>query len=165
MLKPRHPLRFEDLLQDHLDSVYRFLRYLTGSASEAEDLTQETFIEAGRALRRFRGESSVRTWLHRIAYRRYQKWLSSQRPTAELPLDQPDVPGDTDFRVDLDRALADLTEDQRVVFVLAEIEMLDLVEIAETLGIPLGTVKSRLSRAKVALRTSLEEPEYEPVYP
>jgi len=165
VLTSRQPLRLEDLLQDHLDSVYRFLRYLTSSTIEAEDLCQETFIEADRSLRRFRGESSVRTWLHRIAYRRYLRWLARQRPTAELNYDYPDRAEDTDFQVDLDRALAGLTQEQRVVFVLAEIELLDLAEVAETLGVPLGTVKSRLSRAKVALRTSLEELEYEPVYP
>lgn len=128
-------------------------------AEDAEDLTQETFLEAERAAKGFRGESSLRTWLHSIAYGRYRRWSARKRPTVGGPEPSARHEESSNFRLDLDRALSELCEDQRATFLLAEIEQFDLAEIAQALNLPLGTVKSRLSRAKAALRLALTEEE------
>ena len=70
---------------EHYPRVYRFLRHLTGREVVAEDLTQQTFLKAWEALPAFRGDASLATWLHRIAYHEYTHWLRGRRE--ELPLD------------------------------------------------------------------------------
>lgn len=148
---------FDELVRTHLDGIYRFARNLTGNAADAEDLVQEIFLEAERSAKGFRLECSIRTWLHKIAYRRFLRLKSRHRKTEPLVEEIGADSGDAEFRIDLDRALAQLTPDHRAAFILAEIEQLDLAEVAAALDVPLGTVKSRLSRAKAGLRLSLEE--------
>jgi RNA polymerase sigma-70 factor (ECF subfamily) len=154
----------EAVVSLHLDSVYRFMRSLSGSREDAEDLTQETFLEAERSAKTFQGECGLRTWLHRIAYRRYVRWRSRHKITTPIRDAELAFSPSSDFRLDLDRALLDLTDDQRAAFVLAEIEGLDLSEVAAALGAPVGTIKSRLFRAKAALRIALSEENDAPIY-
>jgi len=151
---------FEGVVAAHVDSVYRFLVNLTLHREDAEDICQETFLEAERSVKSFRGESTLRTWLHKIAYRRYLKWRKKRGRNFDhtiLDLTIPSPQAQADIRMEIHRALCCLNEDQRAVFVLAEVEQFDLLEVAQTLDIPLGTVKSRLGRAKAALRETLTD--------
>ncbi len=154
-LRPAPKDEFETLVREHVDSVYRFTRNLTGSTHDAEDLTQETFLEAEKSLRKFRGECSVRTYLHRIAYRRFCRWRK-RHALVEVGLPETAIQAtNPHFKLDLATALKTLSHEHRAVFILAEIEELDLNEVSQALDLPLGTVKSRLSRAKAALRIAL----------
>lgn len=148
-----------------VDSEARYLfgiaHALTGNAADAEDLVQETFTGAING--RFRGESSVRTWLVRILVRRASMLRRSQRrrPTESLSQMGPE-PADTGTRsggtggieakLDLSTMLEGLSVDHRTVIVLREMQGMAYEEIAEALQIPVGTVESRLHRARDELR-------------
>jgi RNA polymerase sigma-70 factor (ECF subfamily) len=142
--------------------IYRLLRHLTGAVETAEDLTQQTFLKAWQALATFRGEASLRTWLHRIAYHEYTHWLRSRRVNA--PLDEayeaPDLHAAQQLEAVLvHRALADLSPDHRETFVLYHIQGLTVSEVAAVLNVPNGTVKSRLFHARHQLRELLRPAE------
>ena len=151
---------FELVVEVHVDSLYRFLVNLTMRREDAEDLCQETFLEADRSIRSFRGDSSFKTWLFQIGYRRYLKWRKKCPRTMLLDAEATVESGaqHIEDKLDIRRAMAELSEEQRAVFVLAQVEQFDLVEVSTMIGIPLGTVKSRLSRAKAALRLALDDP-------
>lgn len=144
--------------------VERHGRYLTGVAlalcnrnqADAEDLVQETFVAALTS--RFRGESAARTWLVQILVRRaallrrkrhreYGTPLAGGREKAAMPQSPA-----TDAKLDLAQMLEGLSDDQREVIVLRELEGMTYEEIARALHVPRGTVESRLHRARAALR-------------
>lgn len=140
--------------------VFRLLRSLTGSREWAEDLTQQTFVEAWQGLSRYRGEASLRTWLLRVAYHQYTHWLRERRHSAPAP----DIAEDFDATaaaglasVMLEHALRQLPEEQRQVFVLFYIQQMSVRDIGQLLEIPKGTVKSRLFAARRALREILSD--------
>lgn len=159
---------YVSIIDAHYRSVYRFLLFLGRDASLAEDLTQEVFASAWRALDDFRGDASIRTWLHRIAYNAF---LDAQRRrerdrTAIGALGNRDCTNDNDndplleILVDEDlselvRALHDLDLEERTVLVLHYVEGLSYREMAQTLRQPDGTVKWITSRALARLRTRL----------
>jgi RNA polymerase sigma-70 factor (ECF subfamily) len=149
----------ERLVTEHYARIYRFLRQLTGQVEDAEHLTQQTFVNAWRALAEFRGQSSLATWLHRIAYRAYTHHLRACREHA--PLEVADVADDTERRmVDaalLQNALGQLSAEHRETFLLYHVQGLSVPETAAALGVPEGTVKSRLHAARVRLRELLSE--------
>lgn len=165
---------FSALVQRHRERVYRTAYSLVGDLDEADDLAQEAFIKAFRALRRFRGQSLFSTWLHRIAVNCCLDYLKSKHRRNFVSLDDYrenwDAPRlwmgrakNADVRVErrelqeiLERALGDLSEAYRVTFVLREIEGLTYEEIAELLGCSIGTVKSRLFRGRAKLREILQ---------
>ncbi len=135
---------------------------MTGNAHDAEDLVQETFLRAYRALDRFESGSNARAWLHTIlqrvrtdAFRRKQR-----RPdTVELLGEGPEVAPPQDAlasgREDLERALAALPDVFRTAVVLRDVQELSYAEIAATLGVPVGTVMSRIHRGRSLLREAL----------
>jgi RNA polymerase sigma-70 factor (ECF subfamily) len=154
-----------------LDSLYTLARYLTGSDGDAEDLVQETFARALAAWHRFEA-GSVRSWLFRILR---NAWIDGWRKKRHDPVrggldEELDGPVDADLlrddveleamrRVvakDIEQALRSLSEDARTV-VLLDLEGLTESEIAEVMGCAVGTVKSRLARARLALRQRLKE--------
>jgi RNA polymerase sigma-70 factor (ECF subfamily) len=152
----------ERLVAEHYPRVYRLLRNLTGSAEEGEHLAQQVFVNAWQALRAFRGESSLATWLHRIAFRVYTHHLRSRREHAPLQAaeslsDQPAA--QTLEAVLLRRALAALSADHRDAFVLHHVQGFSVPEVAELVGVAEGTVKSRLFAARNRLRELLSERE------
>jgi RNA polymerase sigma-70 factor (ECF subfamily) len=138
--------------------VWRFVAHLVGR-HEADDVTQDTFLRAWRALPEFRAESSARTWLLSIArrasadaIRRAQRRRRvDDRARAELAVragDHHDGPGP---RVELDELLAGLDADQRAAFVLTQVIGCSYAETAEVCGTRIGTVRSRVARARASL--------------
>jgi RNA polymerase sigma-70 factor (ECF subfamily) len=145
----------EELVRRHYAGVHRFLFHLTRHAEDASDLTQQVFGKLQTALPGYRREGSFRGWLFRIAYREFLHWHRDREPMME-PLPD-DLCGRTltpDAWALLD-AIEELPEEQRVPFLLREVEGLSVREIAESLGIPEGTVKSRCHLAKARLRQKL----------
>jgi RNA polymerase sigma-70 factor (ECF subfamily) len=161
---------FDELMKRYSASVYKITYSLTRNHADADDMSQETFIRAYRAIARFDEQYQFYTWLRRIAVNLCLNYLKRGKKFRFVPLpmsdgdtealDIPDPkPGaaDTGLRRDLDRALARLPEDQRAIFVLRVNEELSYNEIGELLHIPVGTVMSRLNRAREKLRDLLKE--------
>ena len=154
---------FEALVRRHQSLVRTVLRRLTkGDAGLADDLAQETFVLAWKNLRHFRFEARFSTWLYRIAF---NAWQSEARRKREVLLDDPDealpdiatrddVP-DAASRIDLERALATLSDGERAAISACYYADLSHEEAAQSLGIPLGTVKTHILRAKAKLRARL----------
>lgn len=150
----------QELYREHAAYVWRSLRYLGVADRDLEDQVQEVFIRAARSLDSFEGRSSLRTWVYGIAlrvasdYRRLAR-VRREVPVAEVADDRP-VAGSyadcVEARQLLLRALARLEPDKREVFVLYEIEELEMKEISELLDMPLFTGYSRLRAARKQVR-------------
>jgi RNA polymerase sigma-70 factor (ECF subfamily) len=149
---------FNELVNRHGRYLYGIARGLTGNnAADAEDLVQETLIGALNS--RFRGESAVRTWLVSILVRRAAMLRRSRKrqagwietSEAEQP-SQPSSAAGTEARLDLAVMLEVLSPEHRQIIVLRELEQMSYEEMATTLGVPRGTVESRLHRAREELR-------------
>lgn len=167
-------LEFSSIVQAHRPKIFRFLLASTRDADLAETLTQECFLKAHRNWDRFRGESSVMTWLMRIAInlekdhwrnRRVQFWRRTQTnavdldeasdwlPSGERSAEQQMLAREQVGRVWT--AVEGLSPRQRRVFLLRYVEDLELSEIARATGLSEGTVKAHLSRALVKVRAEL----------
>lgn len=148
---------FEQLYREHVDHIYAVCLRMTGEANAAEDMTQAAFIKAWERIGQFRGRSAFGTWLHRIAV---NVVLDARRRTLredELDETLPDARsgGGPGTLVDLERAVRELPERTRIVFVLHDVEGYTHREIAEALGVTDGTTKTLLHRARKALRERL----------
>lgn len=170
----REPAAFTELVARYQDRVYNTCYRLCRRHADALDLTQSTFLKALEALPQFEARSNFYTWLFRIAI---NLALSQRRAQGRRPLqslDQPDRDGqwrepamaaDTEdvarrmelqeLREQLEDALTRLDEEFRVVVVLRDVEDLDYAAIADILGVPVGTVKSRLHRGRLMLQEML----------
>ena len=165
-----------DLVNEHQRMVFQLAYHLLGDRDEALDLSQDVFFKVFRTLSQFRGQSQLRTWIYRIVVnqsRNRQRWWRRRRRSSQVSLDlhvskHGDPVGEAQMapdrlvaRKELGRrlwaALEGLPFDQRSVVVLREIDGLSYEEIAFSLGVTLGTVKSRLTRARQALRSVLQE--------
>ncbi len=153
---------FGELVRRHQSAVRSFLRRLTGGRhAQADDLAQETFLEAYRTLAGYRGEAGFAPWVLGIAYNRFRTARRRERDTVEWsentasPEAAATFTGASDLKHDLAQALARLTEEQQAVIHLCYCEGLSHQEAADTLGHPLGTVKTHLLRAKEQLRHQL----------
>lgn len=158
---------WSELVQEHADSVYRLAYRLSGNQHDAEDLTQETFMRVFRSLKDYQ-PGTFEGWLHRITTNLF---LDMVRRRAKirmeaLPEDYERVPG-TDMTPEeaynvanldpaLQRALDGLAPDFRVAVVLCDVVGMTYEEIGETLGVKMGTVRSRIHRGRAQLRESLE---------
>jgi RNA polymerase sigma factor (sigma-70 family) len=157
---------WEQVVRDHSARVYRLAYRLSGNAQDAEDLTQETFVRVFRSLADF-SPGTFEGWLHRITtnlfldmVRRRQRIRFDALPedTERLPGTAPSpeqVYSDTHLDPQIQAALDALSPEFRVAVVLCDIEGLTYEEIAATLGIKLGTVRSRIHRGRVQLRQAL----------
>jgi len=164
---------FELLVLRYQDRLYAAMVQVTGSADEAEDVVQEAFVRAFLKLDTFQNNSQFFTWLYRIAFNsalsrlRRRKGVSSLDQVRETVGDEPIDEGDgpdgrmlQEERVRMVRlALEQMTDDHRTILILREMEEQAYEDIAEILQISIGTVRSRLNRARAALRIILEEME------
>jgi RNA polymerase sigma-70 factor (ECF subfamily) len=159
---------FEARVIPHLDAAYRFARWLSHSSVDADDILQEAILRAFRGFDALRG-SDARAWLLTIVRNCHLTALEQQRRRAFVPLpeehdaqdgramvaDTPD-PESTSIRRDeertLGRLMSALPEEQREILMLREIEELEYREIAAVVNVPIGTVMSRLARARAALK-------------
>ena len=149
---------FRALVDGQARYLFGVAHALTGNAADAEDLVQETFLGALKG--RFRGQSSVRTWLVGILVRQAGMLWRSRRRRREEPLTAPDGgaalqlahSAEPDARLDLSTMLQELSAEHRAVIVLRELQGLSYEEMAAALGVPRGTVESRLHRAREELR-------------
>jgi RNA polymerase sigma-70 factor (ECF subfamily) len=158
-----HTDEFRVLVDRHQPSIFRFASGLIGNREEAEDVTQDAFLAAFANLSGFdSSRAAFSTWLFTIARNRCLNLLKQRRPIA---LTEPDSIGDVasadpivsqELSLQLDRALVALPVEQRSAFVLAEIEELPYTEIARIERTSVGTVKSRIHRAKQRLQSLLE---------
>lgn len=162
---------FGTLVSRYQDRLFPTVFRLTGCAEEASDLLQDAFLRAFEKLDRFQGESSFYTWVYRIAVNLALSGRRRRRPTLRLngdgsgsSIDPPCDPAGTDPSAPLERAERDrliqdalnaLAPDHRAVVVMKEFDGLHYEEISATLGIPVGTVRSRLHRARCELRHRL----------
>jgi len=157
-------LAFSELVSRHQDRIYRFLARLTRSPDDALDLTQETFLNAYQAMGRWRPQARFSTWLFQIARNLAFDQLRRSRRVEFVALEEEQASGiqdagptpeaalQTTQRLHaLERALARLPAEHREILLLREIEDLGYEDIAAVLGIHLGTVKSRLARARAGL--------------
>jgi RNA polymerase sigma-70 factor (ECF subfamily) len=157
------PISFDEVYAACHRQVYALCRNLIGNRADALDALQETFIAVARALPAFRGESRVETWVHRIAIRCALRVKSTARPQRTEPLDL-EVTGtdsvDPALRREaherLARAMDALSFEHRLVISLFAIDGLSHQEIASTLGVPLGTIWSRLHTAKQRLVAAMQ---------
>ena len=166
---------FGTIVERHQDRLYNTIYRLVGSAEDARDVLQDVFVKAFENLLRFRGGSSLYTWLFRIAvntslsHRRKRRWVSmgsggsddgdpAGRPTLADP--DPADPSDGLMAAETERlvqeAIGSLDDEHRTVVVLRDVQHCDYREIADILDVPPGTVKSRLHRARLLLRERLK---------
>ncbi|HLK61168.1 MAG TPA: sigma-70 family RNA polymerase sigma factor [Chthonomonadaceae bacterium] len=164
---------YETLLEQCWDALWRYAYHTTGNADEAGDLLSETVIEGFKSFSQFRGETTFLRWMYRVmtttridmvrrAKRHIAQSLESAREMGEAVCEIPDEAANPEVIVvgamlsePVQKALAALSEEFRAVVVLADIERLDYTEVGHILQIPVGTVRSRLHRARAQLRTML----------
>ncbi|HWM85355.1 MAG TPA: RNA polymerase sigma factor [Kofleriaceae bacterium] len=154
------PPDFEQVYADCHRHVFALCRNLLGSSADAQDAMQDTFLAVAHGLPRFRGESSVRTWVHRIAVRVALKLRARRRPVEPLSDDHAAAADPVTERADQDavtRALQSLSFEHRLVLALFGVAGLTHAEIADTLGVPEGTIWSRLHHAKRKLTAALQD--------
>jgi RNA polymerase sigma-70 factor (ECF subfamily) len=174
-LRAREEEAFAEVVQLHGDKVFSLVYRLVGNRSEAEDVAQEVFVTVWKSIETFRGEAKFSTWLLRIAANHAKnrvKYLSRRAGPGSEALEEagaadssvagpalktntvaPDQALETAERDHLlQQGIAALDDDQRLVIVLRDIEEMSYEEICEITGLPEGTVKSRLHRARAALK-------------
>jgi RNA polymerase sigma-70 factor (ECF subfamily) len=146
---------FEDLVRQYQADLWRFAYHFTRDRALAEDVTQEAFLRAFRFLHGFRGDSKFTSWLFRITRNcamdaiRSRKSLLEKEPPAPLGTTDPEA------RVELHAALAAVSDEHREPFLLIEVFGLSYQEAADVLGVRVGTVKSRMHRARKAMMSAL----------
>lgn len=176
-LKKRDCRAFEQLVNRYQRQVFNFIYRMIGNREEARDLAQEVFVSIFKNIDGFRGDSALTTWIYRIASnhcknrRKYLGRRSIEQPmnpenenahlaSKHIPVavgvSRPDdlVEGyQTEFMIQ--QAIAQLEEEQRTILVLRDIQSVSYEDISEITGLPLGTVKSRLHRARMTLKDNL----------
>src|SRR5689334_18345082 len=177
-LRDRDERAFRELVETHRDRVFNITYRMLGDRAEAEDVAQEVFISVFKTIENFREESKFSTWLYRVAVNHCKnriKYLSRRQDRNRDELDEsthaegvngtiggplPSSPQKALESAQMEKlmqeAIANLEEDQRIVVVLRDVEDLSIEEICEITGLPDGTVKSRLHRARLALRKKLQ---------
>jgi RNA polymerase sigma-70 factor (ECF subfamily) len=147
----------ETLLERHLDQIHAVCRRVLGHPEDALDATQEAMIAITRGINRFDGRSRFTTWMYRVATnaaldearRRRRRPIASEHAGEVATVADPT--GAVDARLDVDAALATLPPDYRAAVALRDLAGLDYAEIATVLGIPIGTVRSRIARGRASL--------------
>lgn len=157
---------FNQIMRNHEDRVFSVCLRIMGSRELALDAVQETFLTAFRKADQFKGNSALGTWIYRIAVNACYDQLRRQKRRAADPIPDHLDPADHSaedamdsaaLRPELQKALAELPEDFRSAVVLADIEGLALNQVAEIVGVPAGTVKSRVFRGRRLLADMLRD--------
>jgi len=162
---------FEQLAMPHFERLYNFACWLTHDRQEAEDLVQETYVKALKGFSSFQPGTNFRAWIYRILRNAFLTSRTGLQATATVPLDleedEEQLPAvrETPESILLQRsdwelvqeALAQVPVPYREILLLCEVEEMSYQEISTTLSIPMGTVMSRLSRARRALRAAVQE--------
>src|SRR4051812_9536256 len=179
-LRKRDEQAFNEVVRLHGDKVFNLVLRMVGTRAEAEDIAQEVFVTVFKSIDSFRGESKFTTWLLRIAANHSKNRIKSRArretdkkgldgaPEASLAdhgkgsvhghIDAPDQLLEAAEMEDiLQAAIANLEEEHRLLVILRDVEELSYDEICEVTGLPEGTVKSRLHRARLALKAEIEE--------
>jgi RNA polymerase sigma-70 factor (ECF subfamily) len=178
-LLKRDEAAFSEVVRTHGDRVFNLVLRMVGSRAEAEDIAQEVFVTVFKSIETFRSEAKLSTWLLRIAANHAKnriKYLARRRGSdlngnGDAGEMADDGKGPTHGHVDapdvlleaaeteslMQQAIAVLDEDQRLLVVLRDVEELSYEEIVEITGLPEGTVKSRLHRARMSLKQMLED--------
>jgi RNA polymerase sigma-70 factor (ECF subfamily) len=181
-LRERDERAFRELMEEHRDRVYNLTYRMLGNRAEAEDVAQEVFIAVFKTVDGFREEAKLSTWIYRVAVNHCKnriKYLARRHQRDQTELDDTNDPGaDGDGAISgptsiprrpdrqvegaqidklMQEAIAELEEDHRVLVVLRDLEDLSIEEICEITGLPDGTVKSRLHRARLALRKKIQK--------
>lgn len=166
---------FDLLVLKYQRKIMRLLSRMIRDPGEIEDVAQEAFIKAYRALPQFRGESAFYTWLYRIAINTARNWLAQNNRRPSTPSAQENEDGETFDATDnltdssnpesemasrqiadtVNKAINDLPEDLRNAIVMREIDGMSYEDIAESMSCPIGTVRSRIFRAREAIATKL----------
>ena len=160
---------FGSLVRRYQDRLYTALIHVAGSRDEAEDVAQDAFVQAYLKLRTFERQSKFYTWLYRIAFnaavsrrrkRRTEGSVEQARAAVgDEPADRRERPEERLLRKEradlLSQALAGLSEEHRAILILREMEGCDYEQISQILDLPVGTVRSRLHRARAHLRVEL----------
>ena len=151
---------FGRIFERHGDRLFRIAMSMLGNSADAEDVVQETFTGAFKGIKGFQGRSSVKTWLTRILVTQVSQWRRQQGRAVRRTEPMGDVATDgsassVEKRIDLQAALEQLSDEHRQVLVLREYEQMSYDEIAEVIGVPRGTVESRLHRARTELKEKL----------
>jgi RNA polymerase sigma-70 factor (ECF subfamily) len=177
-LRERDERAFRELVAEHRDKVFNLTYRMLGNRAEAEDVAQEVFISVFKTIDTFREESKFSTWLYRVTVNHCKnriKYLSRRHDrdqdefdegvdgataaavTAPRPASRPDrqLEG-AQLEIILQQAIGELDDEHRVLVILRDVEDLSMEEICEITGLPDGTVKSRLHRARMALRKKLQ---------
>lgn len=167
---------FDEIVSRYKDGIYNYVWRMVSNREDAEDLAQEVFVRAFAAIKTFRREANLRTWLYKIAsnlcvdrYRRAgleKQWiipLERQQNDTVRPIDIPDHSSDprrsferSELQAEVKKALLKLPEKLRSAIILFDIEGLSYEEIADAMGCPIGTVKSRIFNARMKLRGLLK---------
>lgn len=167
---------FEQLVNTYQDRVYSHCMYLTGNADDAQDLAQDVFVQAYKAISSFRHESDFGTWLHRIAVNQWINFCRRQKKITTVSIDEPLYTDDSEllrelaatsenpleklerseFNLMVKESLDQLPAEYRMALILRDIEGYSYDEIAALLDCSLGTVKSRINRGRKAIKSDLE---------
>ncbi|MEM9183379.1 MAG: sigma-70 family RNA polymerase sigma factor [Pseudomonadota bacterium] len=150
-LESREPYALDpdQVFREHYPQVYRLALSMAGNPADAEDISQETFLAVFRGLKSFRGDALISTWIYRITVRVATRWLARRGPVREPSFTEGRA--DAPIPIDLNSALQRLPVTSRMIIGLVAVEGLSHREVAELLGIPEGTVASRLFTARKRL--------------
>jgi len=177
--------RFNDLMSESYKKVFSLAYRLVGNRSDAEDLTQEAYFRAYRGFSEFEGDRPFENWIFRIVTRLFLDLMRSRRRRVQpvsydapvrtdgdetITYEIPDTTSNADRRMlhnsvseDLEDALNRLKPEQKLLVIMADVEGMPYQEIADTMGVPVGTIRSRLHRAHKQLRAHLEPTRSSPV--
>jgi len=154
---------FEELVREHQSYVYNIIYRMIGNKEDSMDLLQDTFLKAFIYLKKFRGESSIKTWLYKIAYNTTLDYIKRNRSKDTVyveyirTLEAEDIIGNRFIKEVILNEIQKLPFEYRSVLVLRDLEGMDYKEISQITNLSLGTVKSRLFRARKILKERLQK--------
>ena len=159
---------FEVLVRRHQKTIFNLVYRMLGDYDEAAEISQEVFLSAYRSIRQFRGDANFSTWLYRIALnhastrrRNLAKWqqrlvpIDTTEPVSERELDPAETVEQKEIQEEVQKALNSLEPEDAKIILLKDLQDVPYEEVARVLEVPIGTVKSRLHRARQALKTRL----------